>query len=887
MPDPYAAQSLIYNSLAAGEISPALYGRTDLAKFHQGAFTMRNFFVDYRGGAKTRPGTQFIGISGTSGYVRLYPFKFSAAIGQTYILVFSAGYIEFIKNPGGTTFPNSSNAAFILATPPNHYAVATPYAVSDLPNLKFSQLADVLTIVHHNYPRYNLSRLADNNWTFTAVADPVGPATPTMSAITVTGLPTGSTDPQNTYYIYAVAAVDTNGNESMSSAPLVGGPGIDIGATQGTVSVFWNAVAGAQYYKVYKGLPSPGGVLPPLSQSLGFCAYAYGTSFADSNIVPDFTKTPLQPNRPFDPGQVTGYSITNPGTGYPVGATSLTLAGGGTPSRPAVLYPILGSNTAAATAAITGITIADPGSGYATTPTVAATGGSGAGFAATLTLGPTSGVNPGAIGLFQQRQIYADTANQPNTLWASRSGTTNDFRTTNPVVDSDSLNFTIASQQVNRIVWVQSMPGGLVIGTDSGIVQLTGGSSTAANPLAVTPTSAVVVPQSYFGSSDLPPITINYDILYVQSEGAIVRDLTYQFFINIYTGSDVTSLSSHLFYPLAINAWAYQDIPNKVIWCIRNDAVLLSLTFLKEQEVLGWARHDTAGQYESVAAVQEGTMDALYVSVNRNGVRMIERFADQVYLMADDAWCLDAALSTPSTYPAASLTASGYTGTITLTASAAVFSAGNVGSVIRGFSGKAAITGYTSPTQITAQIVNTFNSLSFGQGAWRMDPVVATVSGLTHLNGYANVMALVDGAVQGPFTVSGGTITLTTPGSQVIAGLPFQAQLQPLYADLGGDGGTIQGRRKKAAAATIRVRDTARIKFGTDFQNLREWQLGTAGTDPADAIPGIHPGLYTGDQRMVINQLFSRVGSVAIQQDYPLPATVLAVVPELAQGDTR
>jgi hypothetical protein len=51
-----------------------------------------------------------------------------------------------------------------------------------------------------------------------------------------------------------------------------------------------------------------------------------------------------------------------------------------------------------------------------------------------------------------------------------------------------------------------------------------------------------------------------------------------------------------------------------------------------------------------------------------------------------------------------------------------------------------------------------------------MDTVVSVVGGLSHLNGY-QVYALVDGLVQGPFTVSGGSITLTTPGSQVVVGL--------------------------------------------------------------------------------------------------------------------
>lgn len=888
MPDPLAPQSLIYNSLAAGEVSPAIYGRSDLAKFHQGAFTMRNFFVDYKGGARTRPGTQFMGFSNNANqYVRLYPFKFSAAIGQTYILVFSNNLLEFIKNPGGIARPNASNAGFLTAAGV-HYTVPTPYAAADLSTLKFSQLADVLTITHPNYPRYNLSRLADTNWTLTPIATSYPLSPPTVQNITITGLPTGSTDPQNTFYIYAVSAVDQNGNESLPSAPFIGGPGIDIGATQGTVSIFWTAVGSAQYYKVYKGLPSPGNVVPPLSQSLGFCGFAYGTSFTDSNIVSDFTKTPLMEANPFAPGEVTGYSITSPGSGYATsgGGTPLTVSGGGSPTRPAVIYPVF-NNNAPGTAGISGLWIADPGEGYSSPPTITAAGGTG--FAATLTLGPTSGIYPGVVGLFQQRQMYADTNNQPNTLWGTRSGTTNDFRITNPVVDSDALTFTIASPQVNRILWMQSMPGGLVIGTDSGIVQLSGSSTMPGNPAAVTPSSAVIVPQTYFGSADLPPITINYNILYVQSEGSIVRDLEYRFYINVYAGTDITTLASHLFYPYILLAWAYQDAPNKIVWAIRSDSNLLSLTYLKEQEVTGWARHDTyAGYYESIAAVQEGSADAVYVSVNRGGPRTIERFADQVNWMVDDAWCLDAALSTPATFPSANITASAATGNITITADAPVFAAGNVGNVIRAGSLKSVITGYVSPTQVTATVIYPWpGTLAAGNGGWHMDPVVSTISGLSHLEGYSNVMALVDGAVQGPFTVSGGTIHLTTPGSQAVAGLPFTAQLQPLYADAGGEAGTIQGRRKKAAAATIRVKDTARIKFGTDFNNLREWQFGTSGTDPTDPIPGIYPGLYTGDERMVINQIFNRVGSVAIQQDYPLPATVLAVIPELAQGDTR
>lgn len=893
MPDPLAPASFIFNSLASGEVSPALYGRTDLAKFHSGAFTMRNFFVDYKGGAKSRPGTQFLGQSNNANqYVRLYPFKFSPSIGQTYMLVFSNNLLEFIKNPGGASYPNSSNSGFILSGGV-HYTVSTPYTLADLPALKFSQLADILTIVHPNYPRYQLSRLADTNWTLTVEMDTIPIGSPVGTNVVITARPTGSTDPQQTFYIYAVSAVDMNGNESVPSPPFGGGPGIDIGATLGTVTVSWQAVNGAQYYKVYKGLPTSGNTLPTYSQTLGFAGYSYGTSFTDSNVVPDFARTTLRHNDPFSTGQITGYSITATGSGYDTNPQNTTIVvttypGDPAPVTPAVIYPVMGSNVALSTTGVVGLWIADPGQGYLHPPTISTTSTSGGGFAATVTLNPQSGTYPSVAGLFQQREIYAGTLNQPSTLWGSRSGAPNDFRVRNPVVDDDSFEFTIASPQVTKILWLQSMPGGLVVGTDSGIVQLTGGTTSALNPTAVTPTSGVIVPQTYFGAADVPPIVIDRDILYVQSEASIVRDLQYQLYFNIYTGVDVTTLSSHLFYPLSIVQWAYQDTPNKAIWAIRNDGVLLSLTFLKDQEIMGWARHDTGGTFESIASVQEGPMDAVYVSVNRNGARCIERLADQVFYSVEDAWCLDAALSTASNYPAASILVSGHTGNVTITASAGVFSPGNVGSVIRAVASKATITGYISPTQVTATTVPGygFGSLSVLQGGWRMDPVVSTVSGLTHLNGFT-VNALVDGAPQGPFTVSGGAITLTTPGSQVVVGIAFQAQVQPVYPDLGQEAGTIQGRRKKVAAATIRVKDTARIKFGTDFNNLREWALGTSGTDPADPLPDQMPGLYTGDQRMVINQTFNRLGTVAIQQDYPLPATVLAVIPELAQGDTR
>ncbi len=887
MPDREAPASFIQNSLAAGEISPHLYGRTDLAKLHQGALYMRNWYVDYRGGASTRAGTQYIGAPGSSGYARLWPFKFSSDIGQTYMLVFSDQKLRFVKNSGGLSYPNSSAAGFILSGG-SPYEVTTPYLEADLQFLKFSQVGDELTITRRGYAPRILSRISDTNWTLTAVTFSTFPLPrPTISSISISALPSGSTDPEKTRYQYVVTAVNEDGEEGPASVPLVSAAGIDIGATQGTVTVFFGPIAGAAYYKVYKALPTPGDKVPDPGQQFGFAGYCYGTVFLDSNIVPDFVRGPPQHGNPFTPGQISGYTISASSSNWPVGSTTLSLSGGGSPTRAGIVFPIIDNNTPGGTGSISGIYIYDPGAGYSSAPTVTAAGG-GTTFTATFTISPTTGIDPDTTGVFQQRQVYASTNNKPNTVFGSKPGNFTDFRKTNPSVDTDAFEFTVATQQINKIVWMQSMPGGLVMGTDSGVVQLTGGSASASNPVAVTPSSAVIVPQSGYGAADVHPIVIDYDILYVQTEGSYVRDLQYNFFVNIYTGTDITSLSQHLFYPAKIRDWAYQDAPNKVVWAVRDDGTLLSLTWLKAQEILGWSWHQFSGggAVESIAVVQEGSVDAIYFSINRGGTRFIERLCDRVYYQIDDSWCLDSALSTTPIRPAANLTASGATGNITLTASASVFVAGDVGKKVRSFGGRATITAYTSGTAVSATVDAGYTFPGFTvANLWTMNGNVTTVGGLAHLNGYV-VHALADGVVQGPFTVAGGSITLTAPATQVVVGLLYQCDLQPIMFDPGGEA-TVQGRRKKFTAASIRTKDAARLQYGRTFSTMREFVPGVSSTDPPEDLAYRQAKLSLGDQRIVLDQTFDVLGSMAIRQANPLPATVLAIIPEVAQGDTR
>src|SRR5690348_2703750 len=85
----------IQASFNSGEWSPSLFARVDIQKYRSGAALLQNFFVDYRGGASTRPGTQYIIQAYKSNTaVRLIPFQ--AAFNLGYILEFGDRYIRFI-----------------------------------------------------------------------------------------------------------------------------------------------------------------------------------------------------------------------------------------------------------------------------------------------------------------------------------------------------------------------------------------------------------------------------------------------------------------------------------------------------------------------------------------------------------------------------------------------------------------------------------------------------------------------------------------------------------------------------------------------------------------------------------------------------------------------
>jgi hypothetical protein len=412
-----------------------------------------------------------------------------------------------------------------------------------------------------------------------------------------------------------------------------------------------------------------------------------------------------------------------------------------------------------------------------------------------------NGVNPSVVEYHEQRRFYANTNTKPNGIWGSQSGNYRNMNVSDPTKDDDAITRALVAKKVQDIRHLVSS-NVMIAFTGSAEFKIWSGGQTD----VLTPATFSAKPQSYNGCSHVPPIVVNDSILYIQAKGATIRDIEYDLSRDTYRGADISLMSSHLFKGHTIVDWAFAQEPHNIVWCVRDDGALLGLTYLKDQEVYGWHRHETDGLVESVCSISEGDEDAVYFVVKRTigGVdtRYVERMKSRTFDTISDAWFVDCALS--------------YSGTAT-----------------------------------------------------------TTVTGLFHLEG-ETVSILADGSVEPSQVVSGGSITISNACTKIIVGLPYTAEMQTLRIDAQNGADSIQPKMKKIVALSVTTEESRGLKVGVS--TLVEMKDRTT-ENWGQAIEPI-----TDTRRIIVDPIWKEPGSIIIRQDYPLPATILSVIPEVSIG---
>ena len=484
---------------------------------------------------------------------------------------------------------------------------------------------------------------------------------------------------------------------------------------------------------------------------------------------------------------------------------------------------------------------------------------------------------PGAVTYYQGRKWFAGSINRPQSVWATMSGTESNMSYTLPVQASNRLSFTINAREASGIQHMVPVAN-LMLLTPSTEWRVT---STDGNALWAG--NLEVLPQSAVGSNNVNPITVGNSVLFSQSRGCRIREMSFSWQTQAYQSNDISVMASHLFDYKNVVDMAFSKAPFQFLHCVSSDGTLVSMTYVPEQQVAAWHHHDFNGIVESIAVITEqpaGTVsseDMLYMVVNRviNGqtARYIERLHTRYFNTPSDAFFVDsgAANFLPGTYTL-------QVNTLTCVIPSHGQAPGN--SQYFTFS-NSALSGYYSVTSVIDTNTITLTSASTGQevGTVAMTPAyqVTTVSGLTWLIG-ETVNILADGAPVPQQVVSNtGTITLPYPATKVIVGLPITAQIETLPASLNVDNGFGESLQKNVSQVFIRTYRTSGMYVGPDASDLTYATL-RAATD----LPGAAPALFSDVLQVMVQPSWNFDGSVFIQQTDPLPMTVCSVATDTA-----
>jgi hypothetical protein len=549
-------------------------------------------------------------------------------------------YVAVLSHAGGTVTPGT-NAAYWYQLPSDlTYEIPTPYAAADLFNIHYGQSADVMTLVHPNYPPSELQRMGATSWALVPIV--FGPPLAAPQEVTATATPGYKA------IIATISTADPALITTKASHTLALGDGIYVANLTATIGGVATVLDG--FYMV-AGVPADGsGNLIPTELTV----MDYSGNYLDSTGWSAYSAT--DPSLPITIQFGTQiFNITNP---YAVQAiASDGVSNSALSSSASILnnLDVPGSFNTIAWSAVDGATnynVYKQFNGlWGFIGNTTATSFVDNNIAPDMSITPGipdsvfsgTGNYPGAVCYFQQRRCFAGTTNGPSNAWMSNSGTESMFSYSLPSQDTDRIAFRVAALQADIIQHMVPMLQLLLLTSEAEYALVPGGST------AITPTSVSVNPQSYVGASNVQPTIINTTMVYVAARGGHVREMGYAWTVNGYMTGDLSLRAAHLFDTLTIVDQAYSKAPWPIVWFVSSNGTLLGLTYIPEEQVGAWHEHVTDGSFESICCVAEGSEDVLYAVINRTiggqTVRYVERMASRLFDSLEDAFFVDAGAS--------------------------------------------------------------------------------------------------------------------------------------------------------------------------------------------------------------------------------------------------
>ncbi len=530
------------------------------------------------------------------------------------------------------------------------------------------------------------------------------------------------------------------------------------------------------------------------------------------------------------------------------------------------------------------------------------------------TADPFVGANdyPAAIAFYESRLAYACTNNNPASVWMSRSpGSTGVSRYTDHTLGAnadDALAVTIASfrGKANNIEWLASNTEFLTVGMFGGTAKLTGSGSEE----AISPGSINVKHIDAFGCTSREPVSSGANLMYIQRGNRVINSFELEVISDNFASVDRNLVADHITIS-GITEIAYQNGRPDILWAVRNDGLLIGLTFKGKEDVSGWHRHPLGGDGSALSIgviPQENAFDQVWVVVEReiDGVtrRYVEYLTEEVvfpdfseYYTDTDSYTDDYSaylndlkelqkgyiyLDSSITYDGsiygdiagASVTPAAVTGSgIVFTASAAVFEEDMVGrqiwkkSVDGVGTGRATITAYTNTTTVECKITVDFDSTdAIAATEWYL--TADSLSGVDHLEG-ESVGIVTDGAVHPDGTVEDGSVSLDYQASVIHVGEKYRGFMRSMNVEGAGVSGSAQTKTRNVERIGIKFYESLGARYGTNEYDLEAIPFRST----ADIMDRPSP-MFSGVKVVDNFDDWRDEKKVMVSQESPLPCTI-------------
>ena len=845
-----------FTNFTAGELSPRLDGRIDLAKYRNGVTNLENFLVHPHGGVTRRPGTEFIAEVKTSSLsTRVFGFEFSTE--QTYIIEAGNEYFRFYRNGGQIT----SGGSIV--------EISTPYATADLFELKFAQSADVMYIVHPSHKPRKLTRTSHTNWTLTEVDFEFGPFLD-----------------ENTTSTTITASARTGTVTLTASADLFAST--DVG----------------RLVKIYDGFAK----ISSFTSATSVDAVVQDNLNGRAELLPEYTATTISftEGDPSATGNEHNDRIVDSAKafkdqGFKVGQL-ITVSGAASGNNGDHLIAEVTDDTIL-TSPSDDLVNESAGGSFTIVGKLEATDEWSLGA-----FSDTTGY-PGAICFFEERLVYGGTTSQPQTVFFSESGGFDQFNS--GADDADAMIYTLASSQVNVIRALAPSRTLIILTTGA---EFAASSGNTADP--ITPTNIQIKRQTTYGTANIQPVTSGSAVLFLQRAKRKIRELQYNFDVDGYIAPDMTILAEHVseggFVELAV-----QQEPDNVIYAVRSDGQLCGLTYRREEQVVAWHRHIIAGvsgaatitvtdfsniatgttleltksdgttvTFTSEAAGSSSPSSSLGFRPNADNNTTADNIQAAINAHADFTVANPAANVVTVTE-----TARAGTGFLSIVSSdtTRLATTDQANALVESV---AVIPGDLDEDEVYVVVQRTINGatkrfierlsdVDFGtassdafyvdSGLTYSGSAATTISGLTHLEG-ESVTILADGAAHPNKTVSSGAITLDRSATKAQIGLGYTSQLKTMRIEGGSVQGVSQGAIKRIHDVTVRLFRTVGAKVGSSDTNNDLIPFRSSADEMGQALD-----LFTGDKEIEFPNGYDTDAYVYVKQDQPVPMTVIGI----------